>query len=534
MSAKAIIPTVVLTLLGFGRGSAAAWQDAPPAPPPPLSAVPYEEPADAVQRPPTVLLLTNGHVFRGEIREDSTGYYLRHKIGVKQFARRNVAGVFSSLDEAYRFQLARIPRNDPDERMKLALWCMEQKLPEQARQELDTVLALSPDNKRAKAMVFHLDSTQAKPMDPSVARASAVGNFDAADSVPRELSSTALDQLREAQNQRPPAGPPIIFDLPAALAVRRYQEFTRFVHPELQNHCARCHDVETYQGAFRLYRTRTRRDLTNDLVTRVNLDAALQLVDPTDLSRSKLLTSSAMSHPPDGRPVLGGPNHPSYRVFATWVSSLRDATTQPATTPSGVVPVGFERSPVPPVASGLDAQAESFAAGRNADAVSMAPRPGPTLPATPPDNLDGIPITATPRIVGGGTVQGSVTAPSVPRNAEFPTQTGLPASGLSDRMPSLPSVSASTATSVPPTGRVQPPAAPMTTPAPPGQAVMPDGTPAIRLPSGELIPFVSSEALRKTPIKGEQDPAKQAVQAGERKAKIDRSALQNYLEKKVK
>jgi hypothetical protein len=529
MDAKALAAAVAVTLLAPGRAPAAARQDAPPTPPA-LTAVPAEDAG-----PPTVLLLGNGHVFQGEIREDDSGYYLRHKIGVKHFARRNVAGVFRSLDEAYRYQLARVPRNDPDERMKLALWCLEQKLHDQARQELETVLALSPENGRAKAMMFHLQARRADAVDPEVARAGAIAEPESPAGAPRELSPSALDQLREAQRSLAPAGPPIIFDLPPPLAVRRYQEFARFVHPELQNHCARCHDAESHTGAFRLYRTRTRRDLSNDLIGQANLDATLQLVDPNDLARSKLLSAAALTHPPDGRPVLGGPNHPSYRVLAAWVASLKDTTARPAapSTAGNVVPARYEM----PEAAATPPPVEGFAAGRNPGAAASRP-PGPSRPPTPLDSLAGAPVSAPPRVVGGGAVQGTVTSPAVPGDVHFPEPSELPrvpttrGAGLPPVATPTPIKTENLAEPAPePAGdRAPASAAP---PGPPGPTTMPDGSPAIRLPSGELVPFVSGDALKKTPAEGEDDPAKKAVKAGERKARIDRAALQKFMQQRT-
>lgn len=459
--------------------------------------------APAAAAPPSVLLLTNGHVFQGEIVEDSTGFYLRHKIGVKQFARRNVAGVFNSLEEAYQYQRARLPDSDPDERMKLALWCLGQKLNAQAKEQLEAVVALSPENQRAKAMLFHLNARAELPVDAEVARASATDVTPAfAATPPRELNRTTLDQLREANRERPAAGPPLILDLPPPLAVRRYQEFARFVHAELQTHCAKCHDADTHAGAFRLYRARTKRDLANELILRANLDATLQLVDPANLPHSSLLTVAAMTHPPDGRPVLSGPNHPSYRILSTWVNSLKDThAAQPGnrTTPTGMIPAQ------PPFAAPEDHVGEGFATGRNA---AEAAAPAATLNRSamaPVDTLLGAPQTGTPRMTVGLSGTASATSPEVPTSTAFPDPTTLVDPRQQPRATASPRASSN-----------QKPSAQPAAPKTPGVVQMPDGTQALRLPTGELIPLIPAEALRNTPLKDELDPARQAIQAGAR------------------
>jgi hypothetical protein len=479
---------------------------------------------------PTVLLLTNGHVFQGEIVEDATGYYLRHRIGVKQFARRNVAGVFESLEDAYEFQKSRVPKDDPDERMKLALWCMGQKLTEQAREELNAVLALSPENSRAKAMVFFLNSRADGLVDSEVERTG--GQADAAiradsDDAPRQLSRSALDELRDANRQRPASGPPIIFDLPPQIAVRRYQEFGRSVHAELQNHCAKCHDVESHTGSFRLYRARTKRDLANDLVQRANLDAALQLIDREDLARSKLLSAAALTHPPDGRPVLGGPNHPAYRVLKAWVASLTDGTKPAAEATTGVVPARFAPAQ-PGGAMPRAGDDDDFASGRTGAptaATAAATGARPVL-----DNPNPPAVGATPRIVGGDSANGEATSPAVPRDARFP----LPDPMQLMRPPGV-VAGAPSAAAAPPGARSAAPAGARAPGGKPRIVEMPDGTQAMELPGGELVPFVSSKALKSAVADDAEDPAKKAVAAGaKRKAQLDAAELRKYIEERAK
>ena len=55
----------------------------------------------------------------------------------------------------------------------------------------------------------------------------------------------ALDSaiLRNAQRGLGIKDLPVIFDLPLPLAIKRTEEFTRYVHPLLQAYCAKCHDA---------------------------------------------------------------------------------------------------------------------------------------------------------------------------------------------------------------------------------------------------------------------------------------------------
>lgn len=464
------------------RGVARPQEPAPPAtsaPAPVPSRAPSTTPAPAAEpgANPTVLLLSTGRIVQGEILQDAQGYTLRHRIGVQRFTRRQVLGAFGSLEEVYRYKLARTPRNDPDEEMKLAYWCLEQKLEDHAREHLRAVLALNPENARAKAMLFWADSGTPPSSDPAVAQAGGVmpaGDAGLDPAAPREL------RINELRRQPRAVGTPIVFDLPAPIALRRYQEFGRSVHVEVQRHCARCHNADTYGGDFRLVYARNQRDLNDDAIRRANLDAVLRLVNPDDLTHSELLSVAALTHPPDGRPVLGGPNHPSYRVLRTWVTSLYD--------PARVAEVQPARYAAP--SAGASAPVEGFAAGRNGPIAPAAPEPVPGV---------GQPIAAPPRLVDGQFGTYEKHHRDVPPDARFPDPSALPAA---------------------------PEAA-----AQPGQIVaMPDGRQGIVLPDGQVVPYIPRQSGRAEPAPEPSEPGPApAVEGQAPRRKLDADALQKFL-----
>lgn len=356
-----------------GSAALAATALASDAPVAPAAATTPKPVADG---PPTVLLRTNGKVLQGEIRRDANGYVVKTKVGVMLFNRREVEQTFRSMDELYAYKASLCPEDDADERLKLATWCLEQKLKAEAKTQLAAVLQLSPDNRRAKAMMANLD----RPASPNATRDDALLRTSA--EVPGPLPADLdLERLREAQARNPrPAGLPVIFDLEPALAVRRYQEFASTVHPVLQNRCAKCHNEST-PGDFQLIQTRTRKDLSNDLVLRANLEAVLRIVTNNDLSRSPILMACGMTHGNGGKPVLGGPASPEYRTLAAWVTSLRPAKVR-ETNPSGQARAATPGSP-----------AEGFAAGRRPTGGDPAMPPtsnGPrALRTPPPSGADG-------------------------------------------------------------------------------------------------------------------------------------------------
>ncbi|MEO6810600.1 MAG: hypothetical protein ABI353_15905 [Isosphaeraceae bacterium] len=355
MSPKIYSVAAGLTALGLSLSATLGVADEPPPLAP--SPAPFVPPSPA--RAPTVLLLSNGQVFHGPIVEDDNGYLVKHKFGTIHKRRREVEGAFATLEEAYQYKLKRTPPRDPAERMKLARWCLDQKLSEHALEQLKGVVTLDPGDPEARAMLISLNASadRAATLDPQVARTSGVAD-DA-----HEPGMLNLDEVRRRKSTRGPVGPPVILDLPPPLAVRRYQEFAKGVHPILQQRCAKCHNETSRAGGFQLIQARTRHDLANDLLLRTNLDATMALINGENPSDSRLLNLAFKPHSPTRQPLFTGPNDPSYRVVATWVNSLQLPRT--ATAPAS----GFAAPPVQ-----TQGQSGAFAASRTMPQAA-APRP---------------------------------------------------------------------------------------------------------------------------------------------------------------
>jgi hypothetical protein len=427
-----------------------AGPEGPPAEPPPAA---------------TVLLLSNGRLLHGAIREEGADYVLQQKAGVIRFPKTTVERAFGSVLEVYQYKRDRLAQDDPDEHMKLAQWCLSQGLNAEATDQLRAVVALIPGHDRARAMLQNLALTarRAAPSDPAVSRTAAT----TADR-PQELSSDVLAQIRRDQAHVRPVTP-VIFDLPPALAVRRFQEFAWSVHPALQTHCARCHN-ERSDRQFQLVEAKNRRDLANHLLVTTNLDATLRLIDPANPTKSELLVSAVLPHGPSGRPILSGPNDPSYQRLAAWINNLKGpqkpaetaTTAPPASSPA---PAGFasDRSPAPPQEPG-----------------SLA------LPTAP--------VPPTPR-AAGEPAHVSASNPAVPPDAAFPTSPLL--------------------------GGTNP------APVPAGAAVPAPGAQTITLPSGEVVPVDTRALSPKDPPEVPGAPRKKPI-------KLDPTLLEKILSGKAR
>jgi hypothetical protein len=272
----------------------------------------------------------------------------------------------ASVEELYQFQVSRLPGGDPDERIKLAKWCLTEKMIPQAREQLEAVKEMCPTDAEVQRMLYNLAATQAdRPgVDPELRRTSA--------EVPGTLDPGVLRRPRKF------TGLPQIFDLPPAQAVKRANEFAEFVQPVLQQSCVKCHN-EKYDGGFQLVEARTLRDRTNTDILRANLDATLRLVNQDDPSRSELLSAGLVPHGGNRNAIFKGPNDQGYMILVTWIKKVR-----PTAPVSSVSRTPNEANGRSGFNSAEPAGGDSFAADRTNRPNSSPAFPTPNAGSYPP------------------------------------------------------------------------------------------------------------------------------------------------------
>ncbi len=97
-----------LAALGLAAGLATRTVAVPPqVPTTPDQLAPSVAPSTPA---PTVLLMSDGRVIRGEVLETDDGYLVKTPIGKLPFPRRQVVGVFGSIHELYEYKEERPPR----------------------------------------------------------------------------------------------------------------------------------------------------------------------------------------------------------------------------------------------------------------------------------------------------------------------------------------------------------------------------------------------------------------------------------------
>ena len=314
---------VALSTLGLAGWTMGNDNQDDPAIPAPASAAARPGGA-ALDRQPVIVLLHDGRIVKGVLSEEDAIYVVTQPIGVMRFPKKRVEKVFASVQEVYSYKLEQLPEQDFDERIKLARWCLEQKMEPEARQQLNAILHLSPKHVQARAMLASLDQAQARlanrQRDPDVQQTGAELVRTPTGERPNTLDTTVIYGARRGMGI---SDLPVIFDLPTSQAVKRTDEFARYVHPVLQAYCARCHN-EGYDGEFQLVQIKSKQDRTRDAL-RANLDASLKLIDRENPPRSELLASSLRPHGrgPNMRPIFQGSNDRAYQILATWVNKLQ-------------------------------------------------------------------------------------------------------------------------------------------------------------------------------------------------------------------
>jgi hypothetical protein len=283
-----------------------------------------DSPAKEARAAVRYLLLTDGRLIPGVISHDDTTYTVTQKIGALHYPRKKVERSFDTIRQAYEYRLARLPEDDPAERIALARWCLNLHMTVEAREQLEKVVEISPKHSQAQAMLIKLAQSEASRATRGDSKIDPAVQLSSGEEVVEDRAG-ALDSsvYRGAARELGITGAPVIFDLPPTLAQRRAEQFKHYVHPVLQAYCAKCHNNATYEGQFQLIPAATAKQRTPD-VLRANLDATLGLIDPESLAKSELLSSTLRPHGVGGRkrPIFPGSNNRAYQILSTWVSSL--------------------------------------------------------------------------------------------------------------------------------------------------------------------------------------------------------------------
>ncbi len=174
-----------------------------------------------------VLLLRTGRVLEGTIREIATGWVVSQSNGHVVIPTDQVRFEAASLEDAYLRLRLEMREPTPGMHLKLADWCLSQKLHLEAMRELRAALKLDPSNETARVMLDRIEDDvrrKTQPLEDAVAEpASSVG-------VLRIGARRSGSDIPEARSL-------------AGLSRESAEDFVARIQPLLANKCgnARCH-----------------------------------------------------------------------------------------------------------------------------------------------------------------------------------------------------------------------------------------------------------------------------------------------------
>jgi hypothetical protein len=283
-----------------------------------------------------VLVLDNERTLEGDIERVGTQYRVRRLAGETWVPLERVLCLCANLEDAYRYLRAQANLRDPDERLRLASWCRQHGLRDQALAEVEAAVQLRPEHAPSRRLLEH-------------------------------LRQAALLNKKPQTVSRGAAGPPPQVDLSDdALGL-----FVSRVQPILMNTCACCH-LGGRGGAFKL--TRAYGDgLGNRRAVHANLAAVLAQVNARAPQASALLVKAVSVHAAGmSQAPLRSRTAPAYRTLESWVRLTLAHN-----------PHLLERAEAP-LASAERPPATQWGEDLSPAAASTPPAPPPSSPAASP------------------------------------------------------------------------------------------------------------------------------------------------------
>ena len=281
-----------------------------------------------------VLILRNERTLTGDIEQVGEQFRVKRLVGETWVPAEGVLRLCASLEEAHGFLQTRANLQDPDERLRLAEWCRQHGLYEQAVGELKAAAQLRPNDRRIRRLMVLLEQARAHHLTPKPVP-------------PPERPLPRVDVTAESLGL-----------------------FASKVQPILMNACLRCHTAGR-GGPFQLTRV-SGPGMGNRLSLEQNLAAVLAEVDMRQPLASRLLTKALSVHAHGmAQAPLKGRQAPAYQMLERWVNLTLESNPQLREQAVASTP-GLPLSP-PPTSAGHWSEERS----------SAQPTPPPPPPAAP-------------------------------------------------------------------------------------------------------------------------------------------------------
>ena len=247
-----------------------------------------------------LLLLQNGKVVKGVIRQSAAGYVVNVTGGQMVLPFDQVRLEAADLEDAYRQVRDTLPDHTAAAHIDLARWCITNGLPDYARKELRSALRCEPDSTVAKNMLQRINDQLLTTKDvPAVSQRS--GSFSMLGDAKPGIASETLGGLpREAA-----------------------ADFVSKVQPLLVNRCATagCHGPGS-GNSFELLRAKLGK-APPKIYSERNLAAVLERLDlERPLSSPLLVKLRGETKSLGARQSHGGLTQEQQQTLRAWIESI--------------------------------------------------------------------------------------------------------------------------------------------------------------------------------------------------------------------
>jgi hypothetical protein len=281
-------------------------------------AVAAAQTGDAMPVKGKVALLPNDRIMEGDIERVGDQYRIRRASGETWLCIDKVRRLCDSMEEAYAYLRTQAKLNEPDERLRLARWCMSNGLRQQALAEATAALEIRPKDVESQRMVKGLQRSLAT------------------------SSSTTPTEAKEEAIIEPTYPTPLPYNT-GSLGL-----FVTKVQPILMNACASCH-ASGKGGSFKLLRVYADGSAGNSRTTQYNLMSTLAHLDRRDPSQSELLNKATIIHSSGAeQPPIRDRKAPAFRTLEEWTNlALADLPKPPPAVVAAKPPVAVVEATPP-------------------------------------------------------------------------------------------------------------------------------------------------------------------------------------------
>lgn len=260
-----------------------------------------------------VLLLRNGQAIVGQVSYEGEYYRVVLPTGEIRIRAAEVEHLCRDLQDAYRVKWAAISPNDVDAQMRLADWCVEYKMFEQAEALIVVAEQASPEMARVRIARRNLQlalNPQRSPPSVPAMRVAPLSNRGDLDALTKSMPHGTVETFRKT------------------------------IQPMLVAGCAaaRCHGTVA-TNEFRLIRP-VRGHILSRRATQRNLQAVLTWLNSDKASQgaageTPILTRMMTAHGGEAKSVALSVDSPQYQVMVNWVADVTRPAVSPLPTSSG-------------------------------------------------------------------------------------------------------------------------------------------------------------------------------------------------------